>query len=67
MPPTELNLPIIPASAYAATLKEYENMEETNRVMVLAGNSILLLEVYDIFAWIANGVFYYRCSIAPFA
>jgi hypothetical protein len=28
MPPTELNLPVIPASAFAATLKEYEDMDE---------------------------------------
>ena len=30
MPPTKVNLPVIPASAYAAALKEYEDMEETD-------------------------------------
>ena len=31
VPPTELgNLPIIPASAYAAALKEYEDLDETD-------------------------------------
>ena len=30
MLPTELNLPVILASTYAATLKEYEDVEETN-------------------------------------
>jgi len=30
VPPTELNLPVIPASAYTAALKEYEDMEETD-------------------------------------
>ena len=30
VPPTELNLPVIPTSAYAAALKEYEEMEETD-------------------------------------
>ena len=30
VPPTELNLPVIPASAFAAALKEYEDMDETD-------------------------------------
>ena len=29
-PNTELNLPVIPASAYAAALKEYEDLDETD-------------------------------------
>ena len=29
-PTTELNLPVIPASAYAAALKEYEDLDETD-------------------------------------
>ena len=29
-PPPELNLPVIPASAYAAALKEYEDLDETD-------------------------------------
>ena len=30
LPTTKLNLPVIPASAYAATLKEYEDLDETD-------------------------------------
>jgi hypothetical protein len=30
VPPTEAKLPAIPASAYAAALKEYEDMEDTD-------------------------------------
>ena len=30
VPPTDVNLPIIPASAYAAALKEYEDLDETD-------------------------------------
>ena len=30
VPPTELNLPIIPESAFAAALKEYEDLVETD-------------------------------------
>ena len=29
-PPPELNLPVIPASAYAAALKEYEDLDKTD-------------------------------------
>jgi hypothetical protein len=30
VPPTDLNLPVIPESAYADALKEYEDMDETD-------------------------------------
>ena len=30
VPPTELNLPVIPTSAYADALKKYEDLDETD-------------------------------------